>query len=79
MITLFSEDRKIWNSYTTIDKIILVIMTVAVLISFSLQYAMILGYAGYIVKSILNKKKMNIYLVISFILLLLGSLAQFLQ
>jgi adenine/guanine/hypoxanthine permease len=79
MIPMFSKDKTIWKSYTTIDRVILAVMTIAVLVSFSLQYAMILGYAGYIIKSYLNKEKLNIYLVISFILLLVGSLAQLTQ
>jgi AGZA family xanthine/uracil permease-like MFS transporter len=79
MIPMFSKDKTIWNSYKIIDKVILAVMTIAVLVSFSLQYAMILGYAGYIIKAILEKEKLNIFLVISFILLLVGSLAQLLQ
>jgi AGZA family xanthine/uracil permease-like MFS transporter len=76
MIRIFSSDTTIWDSYTTMDRIILAVMTIAVLFSFSLQYAMILGYAGYVLKAIMNKEKVNIYLLISFILLLVGSLAQ---
>jgi adenine/guanine/hypoxanthine permease len=79
MIKFFSKESSIWDSYTTIDKIILAVMALAVLVSFSLQYAMILGYAGYILKAIINKEKPNIYLVISFGLLLIGSLAQLFQ
>ena len=79
MIKLLSKDTTVWDSYKTVDRIILALMCGAVLFSFSLQYAMIIGYAGYILKPIFNKEKPNFYLVISFILLLLGSLAQLLQ
>lgn len=79
MISMFSKDKTVWKSYQSIDKIILAVMSLAVIVSFSLQYAMILGYTGYIIKSMLNKEKLNIYLLASFILLLVGSLAQLMQ
>lgn len=79
MLRIFSEDTTIWDSYELIDRVILVLMVGAVLISFSLQYAMIIGYGGYILKSLFNKEKPNIFLIISFGLLVAGSIAQLLQ
>jgi len=48
----------------------------AVLFSFSLQYALIIGYGGYIIQQLVINKKANGYLVASFVLLLFGSVAQ---
>ncbi len=79
MIRLFYKDTTIWDSYTIIDKIILALMCIAVISSFSLQYAMIIGYGGYILKTIIDKEQVNKFLLISFILLVIGSIAQIMQ
>ena len=79
MIPFFSNDKTIWNSYLKIDKVILTFMLFSVIYSFSIQYAMIIGYLGYTIKSYFNKEKINLYLLISLILLLLGSFAEIIE
>lgn len=76
MIKLFSEDDTIWKKFLTSDRIILALMCGMVLFSFSLQYALIIGYGGYIVTELIRDKKANVYLVVSFIMLLFGFIAQ---
>ncbi len=78
MIKLFSSDDTIWKKFVISDKIILALMLVVVLFSFSLQYALIIGYGGYVIQQLINDKKANIYLVASLIVLIIGSIAQFL-
>jgi len=76
MIKIFSKEDSIWKGFTIVDRIILAVMCVAVAFSFSLQYALILGYAGYLLKQLVIEKKANPYLIGSFILLLFGSIMQ---
>lgn len=78
MIKLFSKDDTVWKGFDKVDMVILALMCAAVLFSFSLQYALILGYGGYMLKQLLSPdKKLNPYLAASFILLLLGSIAEY--
>lgn len=76
MIKLFSEDATIWKKFLKGDKIILALMLIIVLYSFSLQYALIIGYGGYVIQQYVMDKKADVYLIASFIVLILGSLAQ---
>jgi AGZA family xanthine/uracil permease-like MFS transporter len=77
MIKLFSDDDTIWKGFKKADRIILALMLIVVLISFSLQYALIIGYAGYVIVVYNKEKKINPYLLGSLIILVLGTLAEF--
>jgi len=78
MIKLFSDDDTIWKKFVTSDKIILALMLIVVLFSFSLQYALIFGYGGYVVQELIREKKANPYLVGSLIVLIIGTIVQWL-
>jgi len=78
MIKLFDKDDTIWKGFLTGDRIILALMLFIVLFSFSLQYALIIGYGGYVILEIIKNKKANVYLVASLIILILGTLAEYL-
>ncbi len=78
MIKFISDDDTIWKRFLTSDKIILALMLLLVLLSFSLQYALIIGYAGYVIQEFRIHKKANIYLVASMIVLIIGTIAQWL-
>lgn len=77
MIKLFSDDDTIWKGFKNPDRIILALMLIVVLFSFSLQYALIIGYAGYVIVEYRKNKKVNPYLLGSLIILMLGTLAEF--
>ncbi|PTX58401.1 AGZA family xanthine/uracil permease-like MFS transporter [Kordia periserrulae] len=79
MIKIFSDNTEIWDRFKTIDKVILCLMLLVVVLSFSLQYALIIGYGGYVVKQIIDKdKKPNVYLIASLVVLIIGTVAQWL-
>ncbi|QHI35961.1 Adenine permease AdeQ [Kordia antarctica] len=78
MIKFLSDDDTIWKRFVRSDKIILALMLLVVLLSFSLQYALIIGYVGYVIHEFIKYKKANIYLVASMIVLIIGTIAQWL-
>lgn len=70
--------KEIWAKFTTIDKVILALMLIAVATQFSLERAMLIGYLFYIIDQIfIQKLKPNLYLIISFVLLFLGVFAKY--
>jgi adenine/guanine/hypoxanthine permease len=65
------------RTYSRIDVVALVLMQAAVVATFTLDRAMLVGLSSHIVAALLNRQKVNPYLVGSTFLLALGAVLQF--
>jgi len=69
-------DRKWLRLSSWRDRVILVAMVLAVVLTFSIDRAMLVGFGGYGLVDAVQRRRPNPYLLLSFFLLVIGVLLQ---
>lgn len=69
--------REIIKEYSIADKLVFVGMALLAIFTFSLDLAMILGFTFYLIQGYKENKSLNIMLLVSIVLLLIGRILQY--
>ena len=67
---------EILKQYSKLDFIVSIVMALLAITTFSLDLAMIVGFSAYIVVQLIKEKKMNWFLFVSLVALLIGRVLQ---